>query len=150
MAQPKGKLTYYCPYCNQKLSFFDGTIVKLAGRLHAEHFTCKTMIYVSGKLGQYGGIVGEGVRVREGARMEFECTNGACKANFTTSYDDNLAEIKLIDGEGREFAVIFNKIYGKRSTFIVDVKEKTLSKKYGQDAQEFQPDFDKPLNFFGH
>lgn len=145
----EGKQKFYCPFCDQKLSFLDGTIIKMVGRLHAETFSCKAMFYIPAELGQYGAIVGEGVRLREGARVEFECINGACKENFTTAYDDNLAEIKMTDAEGRDYVVVFNKIYGRRSTFLIDLKKRSLLKSYGEHSEEFAPDFDKPLNFFG-
>ena len=145
----EGIQKYFCPVCDQKLSFLGGTIIKMVGRLHAETFSCKAMFYVPAELGQYGAIVGEGARLKEGAKVEFECINGACKENFTSAYDDDLAEIKMIDPEGREFVVVFNKIYGRRSTFVVDLKKKSLLKSYGEHSNDFEPDFDKPLNFFG-
>lgn len=149
MTEPIQKPRFYCPYCNQKLSFLSGTVIKMVGRMHAEHFSCKTMFYIPAKLGQYGAIVGEGVRLREDAKVEFECINGACKRNFTTSYDDNLAEIKLVASDGREYVVVFNKIYGKHATFLVDYKNKSLLESYGEDANACRPDFKKPINFFG-
>ena len=149
MSEPTGKSTYLCPYCSQKLSFLDGTIIKLVGRLHADTFSCKTMFYISARLGQYGAVVGEGLRLKEGAVVEFECINGACKKNFTAAYDDNLAEIKMVDQNGQEYAVIFNKIFGKQSTFLVDLKEKKLVKSFGEHVHQYHQDFDIPKNFFG-
>lgn len=149
MTDTDTKPTYSCPYCGQKLSFLDGTIIKLVGRLHSEHFSCKTMFYVPAGLGEYGAIVGEGVRLQDGARVQFECINGACKHDLTTAYDADLAEVKMVRDDGREFAVAFNKVYGRHSTFLVDVKEKTLVEAYGEHASQFSPDFEKPINFFG-
>lgn len=149
MNEAQGKPTFTCPHCNQKLSFLDGTVVKLAGRLHAESFSCKTMFYIPAKLGQYGAIVGEGVRLKEGARVEFECINGACKKNFTTGYDPDLAEILMTDESGRKFVVVFNKIFGKRSTFLLDFKRHELLESFGEHAKLYIGEFDKPRNFFG-
>ena len=150
MAEQHGKPTFFCPYCNQKLSFLDGTIIKLAGRLHAKHFSCKVMFYIPAALGEFGAIVGEGARIREGAKVEFECLNGACKQNFTTTYQKNMAEIKMIDEHGEEFVVVFNKIFGRRSTFLVELKGRSLIKAFGEHAPEYQLEFNKPLNFFGY
>jgi len=149
MNQPKGKLSYICPHCGQKLSFLGGTIIKMNGRLHSEHFSCRSMFYIPAKLGHFGVIVSEGVRIRDGAVVEFECINGVCKRNFTTSYDASLAEIKLIDEEGNEFVVIFNKIFGKHATFLVNLKENALINQFGEDAEQFSPEFGEQLNFFG-
>jgi hypothetical protein len=149
MTEADVKSTYSCPYCGQKLSFLHGTIVKLVGRLQGESFSCKTMFYIPARLGEYGAIVGEGVRVQDGARVQFECINGACKHDLTTTYDKNLAEVKMVREDGREFAVAFNKVFGRHSTFVVDFKEKALVESFGEDAGQFSPDFDEPINFFG-
>ncbi|MDH5490931.1 MAG: hypothetical protein OEY14_03050 [Myxococcales bacterium] len=149
MSSPKGKRTYLCPHCGQKLSFLDGTVIKLVGRLHAEHFSCKTMVYVPAELGRYGLIVGEGVRVREGARFELECINAACKRSFTAAYDDDLAEIKMVDETGRSFVVAFDRVYGSRATFLVDLEEDALVQTWGEHTRAHHLDFDKKLNFFG-
>lgn len=149
MTEADIKHTYSCPYCGQKLSFLEGSIVKLVGRLRGDNFSCKTMFYIPAKLGEYGAIVGEGVRVQDGARVAFECINGACKHDLTTAYDANLAEVKMVREDGKVFAVAFNKTYGRHSTFVVDVTEKTLVESFGEHAPQFSPDFDKPINFFG-
>lgn len=149
MTIPKGKLTFYCPYCGQKLSFLEGTVIKMVGRLHAETFSCKTMFYFPAQLGQYGAIVGEGVNLRDGARVEFECINGACRKNFTATYDQNLAEIKMVDPAGNEYVVVFNKIFGRRSTFLIDFKTQKVLESYGDHAPEYLREFDKPTNYFG-
>jgi len=140
---------FACPHCNQKLSFLDGTVVKLVGRLHSEHFSCKTMFYIPAQLGHYGAIVGEGVRIRDGAKVDFECINGACKHSFTSSYDDNLAEIKMLDKDGTEYVVAFNRIFGRRATFLIDVKKASVVESFGDHCKEYAFNFDKKLNFFG-
>lgn len=148
--EPTGKLTFYCPFCGQKLSFLDGTLIKMAGRMHATTFSCRTMFYFPAKLGQYGCIVGEGVRVYDGAKVEFECINHACRKNFTVKSNDELAEIRMKDESGHEFKVIFNKLFGKRSTFLVDLEARTLVESFGADQEEYieDPD-DRSRNFFG-
>ena len=148
--EPQGKLTFYCPFCGQKLSFLEGTLVKLVGRLHATTFSCQTMFYISAKLGQYGCIVGEGVRVYDGAKVEFECVNHACRKNFTSPFNDDLAEIRMKDEDGREFKVVFNKIFGKRSTFLLDMEEQKIVETYGSDSEEYSRDPEnRRRNFFG-
>ena len=148
--EPQGKLTFYCPFCGQKLSFLEGMLIKMVGRLHATTFSSKTMLYFSAKLGQYGCIVGEGVRIYDGAKVEFECINTACKKNFTSTNNDELAEIRMKDSAGHEFKVVFNKIYGKRSTFLLDLEDRSLVDSYGVDKEEYIADpEDRNRNFFG-
>lgn len=148
--ESQGKLMFYCPFCGQKLSFLDGSLIKMVGRLHATTFSCRTMFYISAKLGQYGCIVGEGVRVYDGAKVEFECINHACHRSFTSTRNDDLAEIRMKDEQGREFKVVFNKVFGKRSTFLLDMEEERILKSFGSDSHEYSADpDDRHRNFFG-
>ncbi len=140
----QGKNSFYCPECGQKLSFLGGQVLKLAGRLHAETFSCKTMFYIPAKLGDYGAIVGEGVRLHDGTKVEFECINGACKKNLTAPYDDGLAEIKMVDQQGREYIVVFNKLYGRRETILLDFQNREFLQSYGEDLRE-----ERMRNYFG-
>ena len=148
--EPKGKKTFYCPFCGQKLSFLNGTVIKMVGRMHATTFSCKTMLYVNANLGEYGIIVGEGVRVYDGAKIELECINSGCKKNFTTSYNDELAQILMKDSAGNEFRVVFNKIFGKRATFVLDMEAHKVVESFGDAADEmFKDRAERGRNFFG-
>ncbi len=148
--EPQGKMTFSCPACGQKLSFLDGSIIKMVGRLKATTFSCKTMFYFSATLGQHGCIVGEGVRVADGAKVELECINSACKQNLTAAYNDELAELKGVDESGNEFKVVFSKIYGKDSTFVLDMQAKKVTASYGEDKDEIFTDInERRRNFFG-
>lgn len=143
-------MTFFCPFCGQKLSFLDGTIIKMVGRLNATTFSCKTMFYFSAKLGEYGCIVGEGVRVFDGAKVEFECINTSCKRSFTSPHNDDLAEITMKDDNGKEFKVVFNKIFGKRSTFLLDMEAKKVVESFGVDRDKYISDpEERRRNFFG-
>jgi len=143
------KRTFFCPRCNEKLSFLDGTIIKMDGVLQAEKFSVRTPFYFPARLGQYGAIVSGSVVVKEGAKVEFHCINPTCDLNFTAAYNHDLAEIRMEDGEGRSFVVVFNKIYGKRSTFLVDPADKKLLEHFGEDAVLYAEAFERPLNYFG-
>jgi hypothetical protein len=124
-------------------------MIRMAGRLHAATFSCRSTFYLPARLGKYGAIVGDDIQVREGAVVEFECINPACQRNFTAGYDSDLAEIKMTDADGRPYVVVFNKTCGRHSTFLVDWKAKALVSSFGPHANEDTPDFGKGLNFFG-
>jgi hypothetical protein len=146
----QGKMTFRCPQCGQKLSFLDGSLIKMVGRLRATTFSCKTMFYFSATLGQHGCIVGEGVRVYDGAKVEYECINSACKQNLTAPYNDELAELYATDEAGNEFRVVFNKIYGKDSTFVIDMEEREVTASYGEAKDSIFADInERRRNFFG-
>jgi hypothetical protein len=148
--QPHGKQTFYCPTCREKLSFLDGTIIKLLGRLHATTFTCETMFYFAAKLGTHGCIVGEGVKVFAGAKVEFCCPSACCGKDFTAPYYDGLAEILMEDERGVAFRVVFSKIFGKDSTFLLDTQRQEVVQSYGADVDHvFKDSGDRSRNFFG-
>ena len=148
--EPQGKLTFFCPACREKLSFLDGTIIKLRGRLRAATFECETVFHFAAQLGTHGCIVGDGVQVHEGARIEFECPSGCCRKNFTAPYNDALAEIAMEDEHGVPFRVAFSKVFGKDATFVLDVQRKELVQTFGGSADEILHDpNDKMHSFFG-
>jgi hypothetical protein len=147
MSEPKK--TFYCPQCGQKLSFLDGSVVKLEGTLEAPTFTVRTQFFIPAELGRYGAIVGGNVELREGARVEFFCINARCAANFTALYNPDLAEIRMVDEHGHDFVVVFNKVYGRRATFLVDRKARTVLGRYGEHAAAYAQTFERPLNYFG-
>lgn len=140
---------FYCPYCNERLSHFEGTVIKMRGVLACDTFECVANFYLPGAIGKYGHIVDDHVKLKEGAKVEFRCSNSKCDRSFTAHYDDDLAEIKMIDDDGHEYVVVFNRIYGIHSTFVVDYKKKRLEGSYGEDQEVYSRDFEKPVNFFG-
>ncbi|MFH0900155.1 MAG: hypothetical protein V2A73_05960 [Pseudomonadota bacterium] len=147
--QEQSRKTFYCPHCLEKLSCLGGTVVKLSGRLSAKEFAVKTNFYLPAELGRYGAIIEGQVEVGEGARVEFCCPNPRCGTSFTATYNSDLAEIQMVDHERREYVVVFNRICGRRSTFLVDYRRKALLCSYGEDAESYAAAFERPLNFFG-
>lgn len=140
---------FYCPFCNEKLSFLDGSIVKMRGTLRSSKFDVVTNFYIPGQLGQYDALLEGDITLRDGVKVDFSCINPKCHRSFTTHYDDDLSEIKMIDDDGHEYLVVFNRIYGKHSTFVVDYKKKELESSFGEDREGYIHDFDKEGNFFG-
>jgi hypothetical protein len=45
--------------------------------------------------------------------------------------------------------VVFNKVYGRRATFVVDWKERKLVDTYGEHAGRYAATFERTLNYFG-
>lgn len=121
----------------------------MKGVLSCDTFECYANFYLPGAIGKYGSIVDDHVKLKNGAKVEFRCPNPRCDRSYTTHYDNDLAEIKMIDDDGHEYVVVFNRIYGIHSTFVVDYKKKQLESSYGEDRDTYSPDFDKPVNFFG-
>ena len=75
---------------------------------------------------------------------------GSCKSNFTASYNDELAEIEGVDEGGNTYKVVFNKIYGKDSTFVLDMEAKKIVQSAGEAVGTiFDDPDDRRRNFFG-
>jgi hypothetical protein len=127
----------------------DGTIIKMDGVLECETFSVRTQFFFPSELGRYGAIIAGNVHVKEGAKVEFHCINPRCNTNFTATYNHELAEIRMQDGNGRSFVVVFNKIYGRRATFVVDPSDRKLVSSFGEHAESYAETFERPLNFFG-
>ena len=140
---------YYCPFCNEKLSFLEGTVIKMLGNIKGEKFEISTYFYIPGKLGQYNAVWEGRIKLRDGVKVDFRCINPKCERSFTADYDDDLAEIKMIDDDGKEYIMVFNRIYGKHSTFVVDYKRRELAKSFGEHKENYMDDFEKPRNAFG-
>jgi hypothetical protein len=147
--QQPARPVYFCPRCGEKLSFLDGTIVKMDGVLKSHAFTVRTQFFLPARLGHYGAIVAGEVDVKQGSKVEFRCFNPRCNANFTAAYDDDLAEVRMVDVDGQEYVVVFNRIFGNRSTFVVNWRESRLVNSFGEHAGEYLAAFERPLNFFG-
>jgi predicted RNA-binding Zn-ribbon protein involved in translation (DUF1610 family) len=149
MQPDAGKKTYYCPRCGEKLSLLDGSMVQLDGLLEAPTFSVRVRLYIPAELGQYGAIVNGPVEIREGARVEFLCISPRCGANLTVPYNHDLAEIRMVDENGRDYAVVFHKTYGQHATFVVDRSARKLTAEYGEHAATYAGSFERALNFFG-
>ena len=143
------KRTFCCPYCGEKLSFLEGTVIRMDGVLSCDAFTVRTQFFFPARLGQYGAIIAGGVDVREGAVVDFRCINARCDRSFTTQFNKELSAIRAQDGAGRDFVVVFNRTMGKHSTFLIDRADRSLVEHHGDDAEGYAEEFERPLNFFG-
>ena len=139
---------FFCPYCNYELTVLDGTLFKLKGVLQSDFFDCTAMFHLPAEPGKYGSIVEPHVVVKEGAKVVFHCPDCKCNHNFTTHYDDNLAEVKMLDEDGTEYVAVFSCIHGKHATFLISYTEKTIQETFGEDVDEYIHDFDDEINFF--
>ncbi len=142
---------FICPRCNAELNPGRGPIIKLRGRLDAETFSVMTDVFLPSGLGVYGRLAATGVTLREGAKFQFFCPD--CKQPLSESDEANLAHVKMIDEEDKEYFVGFNKSYGKRSTFVVDPEHAKVERSFGDDADDYRERLDqtieKKINFFG-
>ena len=140
---------YFCPHCGQELTCPNGQQIKLRGVLTSPYFTVATLFYLPAELGVYGGTVEGEIEIREGARVEFQCFNPDCLHSFTSPYDDDLSEIRMVEDDGTDEIVVFNRVYGRQSTYVVDYRLRKVIMAYGEDKDRYVDEFERPLNFFG-
>jgi hypothetical protein len=138
---------FYCPHCSVKVSNEDNSIVFLKGRLDSETFTIITDVSLPAQLGVYGAIFSEGIILKPGAEVNFICPH--CVIDLTMSSKEQYAAIKMIDGQGRQRIVVFNRFYGKHASFIFDLDSHSLVSSYGEHQNNFSSEFDTSINFFG-
>lgn len=149
MAPEPGTRTFYCPECGERLSSRAGDQIRVDGVLQAEHFSLRTRFSFPAELGKYGAAIEGEVTLREGARVEFFCPNRECDRDFTAAYNHELAEIRMVNGDGKDYLVVFNKVYGRQATFVVDIAEHEMVGRFGDHADSLKDTFERPLNFFG-
>lgn len=138
---------YFCPHCDAELNPGAGPIVRLRGGLDGPCFHVTVDVFLPAALGVYGRVAGEHVRLEDGALVQLACP--ACGSSLSSREDDDLAQIRMLDGEGRTFAVSFNKRYGRRSTFVLDAETRLVDREFGADVEAFRPELNRRVNFFG-
>jgi hypothetical protein len=138
---------FYCPYCNEELTVLSGSAFKLKGILRSDFFECSSFFYLTSTPGHFGLLIDDHLKLKEGARVNFCCPNDRCGESFTTNYDQDLSQIKMVDDNNDENVVVFNRIYGKHATFVVDYQKKSLRASYGEDKLEYIHDFDSEIDF---
>jgi hypothetical protein len=137
---------FYCPYCNEDLTVLSGSAFKLKGILSSNFFDCSSLFYLPSTPGHFGALFDEQITIKEGARVNFCCPNDQCGRSFTTKYDHDLSQIKMLDENSEESVAIFNRIFGKHATFIVDYQKKSLRASYGEDKLEYIHEFDSEID----
>ena len=142
---------FTCPHCDAELNPGNGPIIRLRGRLDAPTFSVETEVFLPSGLGVYGRLAATGITLREGAKFEFFCPD--CKRRLSKNEDDPIAHVKMEDDGGKIFYVGFNKHYRKRSTFVIDARDMSVERTFGDDAEAYLEGLDetleKNLNWFG-
>ena len=137
---------FICPECTAVLNDEDPQVIRMVGTLMGAGFSITTEFGLSANLGEYGASFDPKLRMERGCRVRFGCPH--CGRDFTSSYSEDLAEVEMIDGRD-EFVVVFSRIFGEESSFVVELGTKKLVASYGADAAAYIAEFGKDMNFFG-
>ncbi|MBC8376876.1 MAG: hypothetical protein H8E26_12585 [FCB group bacterium] len=124
---------YICPYCRGNLKI-DGDIV-FAVRTQNQQ---RGLLMVNSELGDYRYRKHPDLDLNEGDRLETFCP--ICHANLKAiNVNTNLAEIIMLDEEGKEYQIYFSKIVGEHVTLKI---KDTDMESFGEDSEGY-------VNFFG-
>ena len=119
---------YVCPYCRGHLKVKNSVI--LAGRKENGE---RGLILLSPQLGDYTIRRHRSFTLNEGEKTDIYCP--ICHANLMAQkYNNNLARLIAIDGNGRESEILISEVVGERCTYIVR-GEKIDS--YGDDSTNY-------------
>jgi len=108
MAEKTGKI--HCPKCDCVLSL--GERLVLAGECRGH----RVLFLFHASPGNHDYMVDDDVEVARGTVWEFRCPT--CFESLTASFDNRLAEVRLLDGERRS-TILFSRIAGQRATFVI-------------------------------
>jgi len=116
---------YKCPSCESVLNPV-GEIV-LGGRFGQT----RTLFFFQPEPGDYGFAMAPGMDVVAGDTWEFHCP--LCMHNLTTSFSESLAELYMMDDDGKRRVLVFSKVANQHASFEV-TKEGVQSYGEHQDA----------------
>lgn len=140
------KRRYVCPFCQVELNRERPELIRMDATLEGPGFEVTFQIDIPAELGSYGARYDSRIVLQEGCRVKFGCPQ--CGRDFTSEYSSDWAELKMVEA-GREFVVVFNKIYGEHSSFLFDYSTRRLVGTYGDATSDLIEQFGKNLNFFG-
>lgn len=102
---------YKCPSCESVLNPVKEIV--LSGRFG----TVRTLFLLQPEMGDYGFVTAPGTDVVPGDTWEFYCP--LCQHNITTSYSRSLAELHMLEDDGKRRVVVFSKVANQHASFEV-------------------------------
>jgi len=138
--------TFSCPSCDSVLNSRRPGVIRLLGLLKGPHFEVRSTFDIPATLGEYGAEYDRSFKLEEGCVVTFVCPE--CQADLTTTRDTELAAVKMNEN-GRDYMVVFSKVFGEHTSFVIDTATRTLVASYGEDAQAHSEELGRHVNFFG-
>ena len=137
---------FLCPACNAELNDTAPDTIRMNGVLRGLRFEVCFEFGIPAALGVYDATFDERLKMEEGCVVDFVCPH--CGQSFSTGSTGHLAAIKLLD-QGQQYVIVFNRVLGERSSFVLDHETKRLVASYGDDADAYVEELGKNVNFFG-
>ena len=103
---------FVCPHCKGHLKVGEHIIFRV--RNQKKKFG---LLLLSPLIGNYSSIKHPRFEYKEGEALDFYCP--ICSHVLSTSIDDNLIFVVMVDNQGVEHNIYFSRISGEKSTYQV-------------------------------
>jgi hypothetical protein len=103
---------FVCPHCRGHLKVGDQIVFRV--RNQKRKFG---LLLLSAQIGNYDSLKHPDFEYKTGEALEFYCP--LCSHILSTSIDENLIFLLMVDNHGLEHNIYFSRISGERSTFQV-------------------------------
>ncbi|HAM99373.1 MAG TPA: hypothetical protein DCQ26_12265 [Marinilabiliales bacterium] len=122
------KTKYLCPECRNSINV--GEDIVLAAK---NEYDQKGIVMLHTTLGNYTSKVSSEFTIAEGDKISFICP--LCHHHLGNKKNDRLARLVMVEGDGKEFYIIFSQIYGEKCTFKLEEKE--VKATYGEHLSRY-------------
>ncbi len=120
--------SYHCPICGAHLNPATENIVLLADCEFG-----RGLFLFNETPGNYSLSLPENITLEKGQIWEFLCP--VCRGNLTSKANPNIAMIRVIVDQGKDYAVFFSKVAGEQATFVVNAEGAEV---YGPHAVHYE------------
>lgn len=103
---------FICPHCRGHLKVGDRIIF----RVRNKHKKCGLLL-LSPLIGNYDSVKHPAFDYQEGEALDFFCP--LCSRELSTSIDENLIYVVMVDDQRVEHDIYFSRISGEKSTYQV-------------------------------
>lgn len=103
---------FICPYCRGRLKVAEQVIFKVRNK-HKKY----GLLLLSPQIGNYDSVKDPEFEYKTGDALEFYCP--LCSHVLSTTIDENLIFVVMVDSHGVEHNIYFSRISGEKSTYQV-------------------------------
>jgi len=104
--------SFICPYCRGHLKVGDQVVFRI--RNHKKEFG---LLLLSPQIGNYHSVKNPDFVYKTGEALEFYCP--LCSHTLSTTINENLIFVLMVDNQGVEHNIYFSRISGEKSTYQV-------------------------------
>ena len=123
-------VNYVCPHCRSYLRVCNNIIMSVKSCTEDK----QGLLLLNPELGNYEFISHYSLDFKEMEYLDFFCP--VCCANFTAAdVNKNLARIRMIDKDQKEYDLYFSRLRGEHSTFKIGNGD--IVEKYGEDSSSY-------------